>query len=874
MRTIRCGALSALTAVSWILVSACGSGGTPTATIDVAGEALTTPDGVESDGEVACVPDCYNKSCGPDGCGGECGTCPDYAPECQNFLCIATCQPVCEGKECGSDSCGGSCGTCPDGSECKDGTCGPVCVPECEGKECGVDGCGGVCGSCAGDAACVNGQCVEECNPDCTGKECGSDGCDGTCGDCGEGLACQEGQCAACTPDCEGKQCGPDGCDGACGECGEGSACQESQCVACTPDCEGKECGPDGCDGVCGQCAVGTACEAGTCVACAPDCGGKECGDDGCGGSCGQCSDTVLCTIDSCQAGACKHVSQDTICDDMKQCTSDTCDPVAGCVNEVSEGAACEDWEQCTVGDTCDAAGTCQPGAWSTDPECGDECSDTECGPDTNLCDGTVAYNPESCKCEPVPGTQVECPAGTNPCAVQQCIPETGACEEKPLPKGASCDDGLSCTINDACDGGGKCGGAEVVCSDGDACNGMETCDPTTGACGAGIPLVCDDGNVCTSDSCDPVEDCVYTPADVPCADADPCNGTEMCVAGVCTPGVPLSADDGISCTEDYCGPDGPYHIKKDGHCDDKNPCTADFCDLLLDCVHNVVPGLSCSDDNLCNGLETCQADQCVAGSPLVCDDGSPCTDDTCDPLSGCKSVPNDFNSCSDGDACNGVEICSAGTCKAQPAPVCDDGNPCTDDGCDKALGCTKTNDDTNSCADATVCNGKEVCVAGACVPGAPLKCVDANECTEDKCDPIAGCSNPPVKNGTPCFTGGQNACKNGQCVCTPSCGGKKCGSDGCTGTCGTCAGSEKCIDFQCTNAYSCVEMMACGLQCGFTAQCILSCYGQGAPSSQALFQAYAFCVVSQCGLNVTPTCVMLATAGACSATYAACAAD
>jgi hypothetical protein len=49
------------------------------------------------------------------------------------------------------------------------------------------------------------------------------------------------------------------------------------------------------------------------------------------------------------------------------------------------------------------------------------------------------------------------------------------------------------------------------VCDDGNACNGLETCDGSSG-CVPGTPLVCNDGNTCTDDSCDPALGCVFTP--------------------------------------------------------------------------------------------------------------------------------------------------------------------------------------------------------------------------------------------------------------------------------------------------------------------------------------------------------------------------
>src|SRR5262245_47350027 len=67
------------------------------------------------------------------------------------------------------------------------------------------------------------------------------------------------------------------------------------------------------------------------------------------------------------------------------------------------------------------------------------------------------------------------------------------------------CDDGNVCTI-DTCGGASGCSHEWIPgcvpcqtaadCDDGNVCNGVETCDPATG-CHAGTPLSCDDGNGC-----------------------------------------------------------------------------------------------------------------------------------------------------------------------------------------------------------------------------------------------------------------------------------------------------------------------------------------------------------------------------------------
>jgi hypothetical protein len=90
---------------------------------EVAGGELTSEDG-------SCLPQCDNKTCGPDGCGGECGTCK--APDvCLNGRCI--CNPDCAGKECGNDGCGGSCGKCIAPESCS-------ALGQCENLSCKIQG--------------------------------------------------------------------------------------------------------------------------------------------------------------------------------------------------------------------------------------------------------------------------------------------------------------------------------------------------------------------------------------------------------------------------------------------------------------------------------------------------------------------------------------------------------------------------------------------------------------------------------------------------------------------------------------------------------------------------------------------------------------
>jgi hypothetical protein len=58
----------------------------------------------------------------------------------------------------------------------------------------------------------------------------------------------------------------------------------------------------------------------------------------------------------------------------------------------------------------------------------------------------------------------------------------------------------------------GVCAGTPVVCTGGDICSGLNTCDPATGQCATGPPLNCDDNDACTTDTCDPTTGCLHNP--------------------------------------------------------------------------------------------------------------------------------------------------------------------------------------------------------------------------------------------------------------------------------------------------------------------------------------------------------------------------
>jgi subtilisin family serine protease len=96
---------------------------------------------------------------------------------------------------------------------------------------------------------------------------------------------------------------------------------------------------------------------------------------------------------------------------------------------------------------------------------------------------------------------------------------------------------------------------SDAACNDGNPCNGVETC--RSGMCVAGTPLNCDDANPCTADACNPTAGCQHTPAanGTVCSGGDACTVGNTCQAGICTGGTAVNCDDGDACTTDTCDP-------------------------------------------------------------------------------------------------------------------------------------------------------------------------------------------------------------------------------------------------------------------------------------------------------------------------------
>jgi hypothetical protein len=411
---------------------------------------------------------CQNGQCaytpvidGPDP-GGECGAnasghccegvcCDLGATECNPLgLC---CVPNCTGRQCGPDGCGGSCGTCPAGQPCsEDGRC--PCTPQ----------------------SCPNGCCDEDgnCQPGNTLQSCGTGG--EACEPCNDQRICQDGQCVNCSPNCicQGQDfCTDPGAPNT--VCFEDDVA-ERQCFclvsrAGEPFCGNGSLTPSDCttDVDCQSVAPGAFCvdaapTAPLCVTdsnfCVPPCCTPQSCPDGCcdnvgGGNCQPGN-----TLQACGTGGeiCQSCGDDEICQNGR-CV--TCSPTCTCMGQSACSAAgdnivCFEHDDGTVC-FCLVSRSGQPFCSGTQQDPGNNCqTDEDC---QEFAPGAVCVNAG-------PANSL-CPSGNNFCAAPCCTPE-------------SCPDGCCfsgfCVPGITTEACGRGGGLCVECGPDQACqNGQCT---------------------------------------------------------------------------------------------------------------------------------------------------------------------------------------------------------------------------------------------------------------------------------------------------------------------------------------------------------------------------------------------------------------
>ncbi len=235
---------------------------------------------------------------------------------------------------------------------------------------------------------------------------------------------------------------------------------------------------------------------------------------------------------------------------------------------------------------------------------------------------------------------------------------------------------------------------------------------------------------------------------------------------------------------------DKVVHTPVDSRCSDDDVCNGiETCDPATGCTNP--DDLVCNNGLFCDGLETCDAiNGCQDGADPLVDDGVACTDDSCDEENDVVvHAPND-GLCSNNDVCDGIETCD-------PVAGCQPGTPLT---CDNGLFCDglESCDPVDGCLPGTApnCDDGVACTTDSCNEDADscdnvaddTKCDDSDACTIDTCDAELGCQHEDVicDDRNLCTT---DECVDGACVYTPvDCDdGDTCTADSCDPATGDC---------------------------------------------------------------------------------------
>ncbi|MSQ84476.1 MAG: hypothetical protein EXR77_16615 [Myxococcales bacterium] len=739
---------------------------------------------------------------------------------------------------------------CTQADVCKTGACNGELIPCNDGNPCTVDACDNAKGCTATDAeiACSDGDACSEADA-CKAGKCTS----GAPKNCDDAESCTLDTCDKASGDCKNAAVG--GCGGNCNndaDCNDSNPCTTDSCSAgkCAVAANTAKC-DDG-----DVCTEADVCASSVCAGGPLSCEDKNpCTTDSCevGTGCANvansnnCEDGNACTIgDSCADKGCKAGAV-TNCDDKNLCTDDACDSKTGKCGVVNNSAACSDDNACTTGDVC-TTGACKPGVATV---CDDKnlCTDDKCNPATGACAVTnntaTCSDGNACTVGDICATGT-CKAGANKvcddkdgCTLDVCNKTTGACSASPIvgcggncKVVADCDDKNACTT-DACTSG-KCANAvnTLACDDKDGCTVNDVCN--AGVCKPGTKKPCNDGNLCSDDSCDSVTgDCKATNNILPCNDNNACTLSDVCAGGVCAPGAPMNCDDKNPCTTGDTCKLGACVVGIPVVCDDKNGCTTDSCDKLTGKCLFLNNTSACTDSNACTTGDVCTLGGCKAGAATNCIDNQVCTTDTCDKVSGkCSNVGNAL-ACTDNDDCTVGDACAFGLCKAGTPTVCDDKNQCTTDTCDKVTGKCVLVNTVLPCNDGTLCTSGDKCDgAGKCGGGVNVVCKLAL-CAPSACDGATGLckvTNAPVTT----------LCDDLQ-VCTKGdhCEAGKCASGPWDNTCG-CQTAATCDDKNACTTDTCVSN-----KCVFTITASAACDDGDVCSSASKCDASGKCIAS-----------------------------
>ncbi len=187
-----------------------------------------------------------------------------------------------------------------------------------------------------------------------------------------------------------------------------------------------------------------------------------------------------------------------------------------------------------------------------------------------------------------------------------------------------------------------------VVCNDNNSCT-LDTCGDYGEARCRHEPIVdcclyntdCNDGNLCTFDTCKPATlECSHTPLPGCCNVVADCPPYSTCTYATCNnhvcryhtkaekPGccaIDADCKDANPCTIDYCTQDPGISYKT---CHHTSPGGTQCCAIDLDCEDGTNDTVDLCVDHECEHLPN--PEFCAGPPPAYCDDGDPCTKDAC----------------------------------------------------------------------------------------------------------------------------------------------------------------------------------------------------------------------------------------------------
>ena len=439
------------------------------------------------------------------------------------------------------------------------------------------------------------------------------------------------------------------------------------------------------------------------------------------------CNDGNPCTNDACTNNQCTHTNNTDPCNDNNACTAnDTC---SGGVCVGGAPPACDDGNACT-------ANTCNPGTGLCENPpivCNDNnpCTDDTCNPstgcvftanDNNACtDNNLCTSPDVCQNGVCVGQNpVVCTPDANVCTTEACNPATGLCQTTNNTN--PCDDGNICTTGDVC-------GPALVAVPLENFDGVT--DPalpagwTTSVTGTGNPWTTTSASSDTAPNSafgfdgaavadevlvSPVINVLSAAAQLTFQNRWTFEGTTSFfdggvleisinggafadivaaggsfVSGGYTGVISISFSNPLAGRQAWTGISAGYPAYLTTVVN--LPASAAGQPIRLRWRVGTDTTVGAAGQNIDTIALLDGNNACLPGTGTIdCNDGNPCTDDSCDPILGCQHA-NNTDGCDDGNACTIFDTCSGGTCGGTTI-ICNDSNPCTVDTCVPQSGC------------------------------------------------------------------------------------------------------------------------------------------------------------------------------------------